>query len=118
MRFVQGRDGPAIALGNDPPVNFCKPAVDPLLSSAAKVSRGALPKRHLVYFDIANPRGRAAHATGAAGPAASLSVGDGRVEKVSAADHGRFTRVVVNTSAAATADQGRVFPNPDRLIVG
>jgi two-component system chemotaxis response regulator CheB len=36
MRVVRGRDGaPAIALGDDPPVNFCKPAVDPLLSSAA-----------------------------------------------------------------------------------
>jgi len=85
------------------------------LSAAAKVSRGALPKRHLVYFDIANPRGRA---TNDAGPAASLRVDDGRVEKVVAADHGRFTRVVVNTSAAANADMGRVFPNPDRLIVG
>jgi two-component system chemotaxis response regulator CheB len=37
MRVVPGRDGPAIALGDDPPINFCKPAVDPLLSSAAKV---------------------------------------------------------------------------------
>lgn len=36
MRVVRGRDGaPAIALGDDPPINFCKPAVDPLLSSAA-----------------------------------------------------------------------------------
>jgi two-component system chemotaxis response regulator CheB len=37
MRVVPGRDGPAIALGDDPPINFCKPAVDPLMSSAAKV---------------------------------------------------------------------------------
>ena len=36
MRVARGRDGaPAIALGDDPPINFCKPAVDPLLSSAA-----------------------------------------------------------------------------------
>ena len=36
MRVVRGREGaPAIALGDDPPINFCKPAVDPLLSSAA-----------------------------------------------------------------------------------
>ena len=37
MRVVRGRTGPAIALGDDPPINFCKPAVDPLLSSAAQV---------------------------------------------------------------------------------
>jgi two-component system chemotaxis response regulator CheB len=37
MRVVRGRGGPAIALGDDPPVNFCKPAVDPLLASAAEV---------------------------------------------------------------------------------
>ena len=28
---------PSIALGDDPPINFCKPAVDPLFSSAAQV---------------------------------------------------------------------------------
>jgi two-component system, chemotaxis family, protein-glutamate methylesterase/glutaminase len=37
MRVRRGRDGPAIALGDDPPINFCKPSVDPLLSSAAEV---------------------------------------------------------------------------------
>jgi two-component system chemotaxis response regulator CheB len=37
MRVVRGRSGPMIALGNDPPINFCKPAVDPFLSSAAEV---------------------------------------------------------------------------------
>jgi len=37
MRVAPGRDGPSIALGDDPPINFCKPAVDPLLSSAAAV---------------------------------------------------------------------------------
>jgi two-component system chemotaxis response regulator CheB len=37
MRVVRGRNGPTIALGDDPPINFCKPAVDPLLSSAAQV---------------------------------------------------------------------------------
>ncbi len=37
MRVVRGRDGPTIALGDDPPINFCKPAVDTLLSSAAQV---------------------------------------------------------------------------------
>jgi len=37
MRVAHGRDGPSIVLGDDPPINFCKPAVDPLLSSAAAV---------------------------------------------------------------------------------
>ncbi len=44
MRVVRESDGAVIiALGDDPPINFCKPAVDPLLSSAATVwSAGAL----------------------------------------------------------------------------
>jgi two-component system chemotaxis response regulator CheB len=38
MRVLRGPDGAAaIAIGNDPPINFCKPSVDPLLSSAASV---------------------------------------------------------------------------------
>ena len=37
MRVARGRNGPSIALGDDPPINFCKPSVDPLLSSAAQV---------------------------------------------------------------------------------
>jgi two-component system chemotaxis response regulator CheB len=37
MRVVRGRTSPTIALGDDPPVNFCKPSVDPFLSSAAQV---------------------------------------------------------------------------------
>ncbi len=37
MRVVRGRGGPVIALSDDPAINFCKPAVDPLLSSAAQV---------------------------------------------------------------------------------
>ncbi len=37
MRVAGGPGGPVIALGDDPPINFCKPAVDPLLSSAARV---------------------------------------------------------------------------------
>jgi two-component system, chemotaxis family, protein-glutamate methylesterase/glutaminase len=35
MRVARGRNGISIALGDDPPINFCKPAVDPLLDSAA-----------------------------------------------------------------------------------
>ena len=37
MRVVRERDGIKIALGDDPPINFCKPAVDPLFTSAAAV---------------------------------------------------------------------------------
>jgi two-component system chemotaxis response regulator CheB len=37
MRVVRGRSGPTIALGDDPPINFCKPSVDPFLSSAAEL---------------------------------------------------------------------------------
>jgi two-component system, chemotaxis family, protein-glutamate methylesterase/glutaminase len=35
MRVARAHNGISIALGDDPPVNFCKPAVDPLLESAA-----------------------------------------------------------------------------------
>jgi two-component system chemotaxis response regulator CheB len=35
---VARRDGkPVVALDDEPPVNFCKPAVDPLFASAAEV---------------------------------------------------------------------------------
>jgi two-component system chemotaxis response regulator CheB len=37
MRVVREGGSIKIALGDDPPVNFCKPAVDPLFSSAAAV---------------------------------------------------------------------------------
>ncbi|HTZ03177.1 MAG TPA: chemotaxis response regulator protein-glutamate methylesterase [Xanthobacteraceae bacterium] len=37
MRVVSGDNGIRIALGNDPPINFCKPAVDALFTSAAAV---------------------------------------------------------------------------------
>jgi two-component system, chemotaxis family, protein-glutamate methylesterase/glutaminase len=35
MRVVHDRDGIRIVLGDDPPINYCRPAVDPLFSSAA-----------------------------------------------------------------------------------
>ncbi len=41
MRVVRRAGGPAIALDDGPPVNFCKPAVDPLFSSAAAVWGGS-----------------------------------------------------------------------------
>ncbi len=37
MRVVRGDGGIKIALGDDPPINFCKPAVDALFTSAADV---------------------------------------------------------------------------------
>lgn len=37
MRVVRGGDIVKIALGDDPPINFCRPSVDPLFSSAAAV---------------------------------------------------------------------------------
>jgi len=37
MRVARHNGSPVIALGDDPPVNFCRPAVDPLLASAAEV---------------------------------------------------------------------------------
>ena len=37
MRVARGATGPVIALGDDPPINFCRPSVDPLLGSAAQV---------------------------------------------------------------------------------
>jgi two-component system chemotaxis response regulator CheB len=37
MRVVSGAGGVKIALGDDPPINFCKPAVDALFSSAAAI---------------------------------------------------------------------------------
>jgi two-component system, chemotaxis family, protein-glutamate methylesterase/glutaminase len=37
MRVVRDGDIVKIALGDDPPINFCRPSVDPLFSSAASV---------------------------------------------------------------------------------
>ncbi len=37
MRVVRGDGGIRIALGDDPPINFCKPAVDALFGSAVPV---------------------------------------------------------------------------------
>jgi two-component system, chemotaxis family, protein-glutamate methylesterase/glutaminase len=41
MRVARGSNGPTIALGDDPAINFCKPSVDPLFSSAAEIWGGA-----------------------------------------------------------------------------
>jgi two-component system chemotaxis response regulator CheB len=37
MRVARGPDGIRISLGDDEPINFCRPAVDALFSSAAAV---------------------------------------------------------------------------------
>jgi two-component system, chemotaxis family, protein-glutamate methylesterase/glutaminase len=37
MRVARGAAGPMIALGDDPPINFCRPSIDPLLASAAQI---------------------------------------------------------------------------------
>ena len=37
MRVARDRDGIRIVIGNDAPINFCRPSVDPLFSSAAQV---------------------------------------------------------------------------------
>ena len=37
MRVVRGDSGPAIALDEGAPINFCRPAVDPLFTSAAAI---------------------------------------------------------------------------------
>jgi two-component system chemotaxis response regulator CheB len=42
MRVVRQGIEAAIALDDGPPVNFCKPAVDPLFSSAIEIWRGAI----------------------------------------------------------------------------
>ena len=42
MRVVRQGAGASIALDDGPPVNFCKPAVDPLFSSAVEVWQGAI----------------------------------------------------------------------------
>jgi two-component system, chemotaxis family, protein-glutamate methylesterase/glutaminase len=43
LRVVRDRDNIRIVLGDDPPINYCKPSVDPLFSSAATVwGAGAL----------------------------------------------------------------------------
>jgi two-component system, chemotaxis family, protein-glutamate methylesterase/glutaminase len=42
MRVVQQGGHAAIALDDGPPVNFCKPAVDPLFASAIEVWQGAV----------------------------------------------------------------------------
>jgi two-component system, chemotaxis family, protein-glutamate methylesterase/glutaminase len=37
MRVMGSLAGPAIALGDDAPINFCRPSIDALLSSAAQI---------------------------------------------------------------------------------
>jgi two-component system chemotaxis response regulator CheB len=67
MRVKRGRDhGPTIALGDDSPINFCKPSVDPMLSSAAEVWGAASLGLILTGMGADGTRG-AAHLTAAGG---------------------------------------------------
>ena len=57
MRIAR-RDGrPVVALDDEPPVNFCKPAVDPLFSSAAAVWGGATLAVVLTGMGVDGTRG-------------------------------------------------------------
>jgi len=42
MRVGRRQGNPAVTLDNGPPVNFCKPAVDPLFQSASEVWGSAI----------------------------------------------------------------------------
>jgi two-component system chemotaxis response regulator CheB len=42
MKVNQGEHGPVVQITDEPPVNFCKPAVDPLFYSAINVWGGGL----------------------------------------------------------------------------
>ncbi len=42
MRVAKRQGGPVIALDDGPPVNFCKPAVDPLFRSATEIWGNAI----------------------------------------------------------------------------
>jgi two-component system chemotaxis response regulator CheB len=57
---VASKDGkPVIELGDEPPVNFCKPAVDPLFSSAAAVWGGSTLAVVLTGMGVDGTRGAA-----------------------------------------------------------
>jgi two-component system chemotaxis response regulator CheB len=57
---VVRRDGkPVVALDDEPPVNFCRPAVDPLFSSAAAVWGGATLAVVLTGMGVDGTRGAA-----------------------------------------------------------
>jgi two-component system chemotaxis response regulator CheB len=59
MRVTRHEGKPAVALDDEPPVNFCKPAVDPLFSSAAAVWGGAALAIVLTGMGIDGTRGAA-----------------------------------------------------------
>ncbi len=65
MRVVRGAEGPMIEIGDDPAINFCKPAIDPLFASAARVwGAGSLA---LVLTGMGNDGAGGASAIAAAG---------------------------------------------------
>jgi two-component system, chemotaxis family, protein-glutamate methylesterase/glutaminase len=63
MRVARGRDGVVIAVGDDPPINFCKPSVDALLCSAAEIWGGASLALILTGMGSDGTRGAAAVAS-------------------------------------------------------
>ena len=60
MRVVRAADGIRIALGDDPPINFCKPAVDALFVSAVAVWGAATLALVLTGMGADGTRGAAA----------------------------------------------------------
>ncbi len=86
------------------------------LRRAVHFSRGAVPSHHLVYFDVSNLGAPRARDSGEA----RLAVNDGRIRSVRVAyNRPGFTRIVIAlASARQRADRGRLFPNPDRLVIG
>ncbi|MGH9467103.1 MAG: N-acetylmuramoyl-L-alanine amidase [Terriglobales bacterium] len=78
-------------------------------------SRGVLPRRHLVYFDVSSQGASEQASSGSA----RLRVGDGRVLSIHIAQFRRDeTRVVIQMTRGVQADRGGLYPNPERLIVG
>jgi two-component system chemotaxis response regulator CheB len=59
MRVARHEGKPVVALDDEPPVNFCKPAVDPLFSSAAALWGGAALAIVLTGMGIDGTRGAA-----------------------------------------------------------
>jgi two-component system, chemotaxis family, protein-glutamate methylesterase/glutaminase len=57
MRVARREGRPVVALDDEPPVNFCKPAVDPLFSSAAAVWGGATLAVVLTGMGVDGTRG-------------------------------------------------------------
>lgn len=84
------------------------------LRSMTPFTRGAIPSRHLIYFDIGSAGGSGSDAS-----PARLPVNDGRVLNIRIAPrpHGRARVVIETAPGGSQAGPGRLFPNPARLVV-